>query len=135
MAELKIVIHFRRKPGISVEEFDEYWEKQHGPLVTRIFPKMTRYVQIHHYSTALPEDSPLVDRVEGGNILRRDPTVDGIAEIYFNSLEDWITTYNEVYLNKGGAGDELRNDEHKFVDMSSIRFFLGREVVIKEKGG
>lgn len=133
MAELKIVVHFRRKPGISVKEFDEYWEKQHGPLVTRVFPKMTRYVQIHHYSTALPEDSPLVDKVEGGNILRRDPASDGVAEIYFDSLEDWIATYNEVYLNKGGAGDELREDEHKFIDMSSIRFFLGREIVIKEK--
>lgn len=133
MAELKIVVHFRRKPGISVKEFDEYWEKQHGPLVTRVFPKMTRYVQVHYYSKALSEDSPLVDQVEGGNILRRDTTVDGVAEIYFNSLEDWIETYNEVYLKKGGAGDELRNDEHKFVDMSSIRFFLGREIVIKGK--
>ena len=90
---------------------------------------MKKYVQ-NHCVPALPPDSPLIDQVAGGDILRRSPDIDGVVELYFDDLESWYEAYNGWYLSPGG--DELREDEVKLLDMGQIRFFISQPVVIKD---
>jgi hypothetical protein len=46
---LKLTFCLRRKPGLSLAEFQDYWLNRHGPLVRRLQPAlgMARYVQVH----------------------------------------------------------------------------------------
>ena len=43
---IKVVSVFRRKEGMSVEDFQAYWLEVHAPLVRKI-PGVHRYVQNH----------------------------------------------------------------------------------------
>lgn len=127
---IKVIVTLKRRPGISFEEFDDYWLHTHGAIVARLFPKVQKYVQ--HHLVSLPPDSPMVDQLEDGNILRRDTAIDGVVELYFDSVEDWLEAYNEWYLK---AGEELQDDEKKFLDMSQIRLVVTRPIVIKDLVG
>ena len=125
---LKTIVTLKRNPNMTLEEFSEYWEKKHAPLVTRLCPNMKRYVQNHRCGLQIPPESPLVDKV-GEDAFRTDPDIDGVVEAYFDDLESWYEAHNIWRLSD--AGREWRDDEAKFLDMSAARLFIGREVVIK----
>ena len=44
---LKLVTFNYRKPGLSPQEFRDYWENRHGRLVLHNFAALRRYVQNH----------------------------------------------------------------------------------------
>jgi hypothetical protein len=46
---LKLTFCLRRLPSLSLQQFQDYWLNQHGPLVRRLQPAlgMVRYVQVH----------------------------------------------------------------------------------------
>jgi len=39
-----------RKPGMTREEFNQYWLEKHGPLAARLIPGVRKYVQNHFIS-------------------------------------------------------------------------------------
>ena len=43
---IKVCELVRRRPGMSVEEFQAYWRDVHGPIVAAL-PGLRRYVQDH----------------------------------------------------------------------------------------
>ncbi len=103
-----------RKPGISVEEFQRYWREHHGPLAARI-PGLRRYVQDHPF----PE-------MYGG---RNTPLCDGVAEAWFDSLEDVKhATQTEEYR-------AVRADEPNFLDTSQVAFILTQDFEIFRRSG
>jgi uncharacterized protein (TIGR02118 family) len=98
-----------RKSGMSVEEFQKYWRKHHGPLATKI-PGLRRYIQNH----PMPE-------LYGG---RNAPLCDCVAEVWFDSLEE-LQRANETPEMKA-----VRADESNFLDTARTIIFLTEDIEI-----
>jgi uncharacterized protein (TIGR02118 family) len=120
---IKIIFCLRRKPGLSVEEFQRYWREDHAALVRRHAPalKIRRYVQSHTF------DDP---RIAAGLVVRGSEIepYDGVAELWWDSIEDLI----EVRLTEEGraGGRELLEDERDFINMAESPIFYAHENVV-----
>lgn len=108
---LKLITFNHRKPGMSPQAFQDYWENQHGQLVLRNFSAMGRYVQNH----------AVLSGYDGG----AEPDFDGV-------LEGWLTSL-EAFHAMGGtpASDAMRADEANFIDPERFRFMLVREKIFR----
>ncbi|MGR8947928.1 MAG: EthD domain-containing protein [Gammaproteobacteria bacterium] len=107
---IKVISVFKRKEGMSVEAFQDYWRTVHAPLVQQL-SGVQRYVQNH---TLL------------GGYRRGEPAVDGVAELWFEDSD---------VLRRLSATDELKavTDDHlRFMDMSSYKEIVTEDVVIKD---
>ena len=94
----KIVTLIKRRPDLSVENFQAYWADRHGPLL-RQAPGIRRYVQSH----ALPQG------YRKGELL-----FDGTSELWFDD-ESAYAAYLELSVFK--AADR---DLDAFVDRSRL---------------
>jgi uncharacterized protein (TIGR02118 family) len=65
-----------RRPEISHEEFVRHWVEIHAPLAHAV-PRLRRYVQSHIVAERTRPD-----------IESLDLAIDGIAELWYDSLED-----------------------------------------------
>jgi len=102
---IKLVGMLKRKPGMSAGEFHEYWRNVHAPLVmAQGFARHVRkYVQSH------PTKAQLVPGPGG------EPAFDGIAELWFDSIEDLHKAISDPsYMNV------IHPDELKFLDFPNI---------------
>lgn len=107
---VKAVSFFKRKPGMSVDEFQAYWRTNHPDVVTKL-PGLRRYVQ-----------SPtLVSGYRKG-----EPVYDGIAEVWFDDTQAMRA------LRGTPAYDRVRVDEANFIDHSTMGLILTEEHVIKD---
>ena len=70
---VKAVVIVGRRPGLTVQEFQEHRAGEHGQLVSRI-PGLRRYVQNH----AL---------LEAYGVATRPMTHDGFSELWFDDLQ------------------------------------------------
>jgi uncharacterized protein (TIGR02118 family) len=92
----KVVALLKRKPGMTVEDFQEYWRHSHGPLVAK-GPGLRRYVQ----------SAALLQGYRKGELL-----FDGIGEVWFDSEEGF-----EIFRRGPGSAERL-SDEANFLDPS-----------------
>lgn len=99
----------RRKPGMTVEDFQRYWLDNHAAKVKQL-PGLRRYVQSH---TLL------------SGYAKRTPVCDGVAELGFDSIE----AVRE--LTAGPALNAVKQDREVFADTTSRIEILTGEVVIK----
>jgi uncharacterized protein (TIGR02118 family) len=111
---VKLIVCAKRKPGMTHEEFDHYWRENHGPLV-RSVPEFIRhvrkYVQCHIVSNSVP--------------LGASSDYDGVAELWFDSLDELHQAFNEPrYL------EIIRTDELKFADIANSVSLVTEEVPI-----
>ena len=108
---IKLVYCITRRPGMSVDEFQRYWREVHGPIAART-PGLRRYVQSH----VLPE-------TYAGE---RTPAYDGVAELWFDSLEAWeeARRSHEVRANI--------EDERNFIDHTHVFAILVEEKPVVE---
>lgn len=102
---------FKRKPGTTMEEFNRYWEKVHGPLVMGVLPGVKRYVQSH-----------AVDLGKG------EPKYDGAAEVWFDDVASYKRAA-EFYLSP--AGKVIQDDEARFIDRTRMLVIVVEERVMK----
>lgn len=105
---VKVVAFFKRKPGVSVEDFDRHWATQHAALVRRL-PGLRRYVQ-----------NPTLE----SGYRRREPVYDGVAEAWFDDGEA---------LRVSGRSDEyaaVKADEAHFIDGASLGSLITDEKVV-----
>jgi uncharacterized protein (TIGR02118 family) len=104
---IKLVYCLRRKPEISPEEFRRYWLDQHAAIIKKHAKTLNlkRYVQTH------PTPSALMDAF---NKSREEPPYDGIAEIWYDSVDD-IKTASATPEGKAAAR-EIWTDEAKFIE-------------------
>jgi len=109
---IKVMMMVKRKPGISKEEFYDYWKNVHGPLVAKSIPSLRKYVQNHFVETPGQEQ-------EG----------DGIIEIWYDSIEEWQQPKD---VDKSTA-DPLMEDWAKIADMSPPKIWVVEEHVIKDE--
>jgi uncharacterized protein (TIGR02118 family) len=105
----KLISFIKRKPGMSVEDFQLYWRTHHGELARKL-PGLRRYVQCHVRPSAYKSG--------------RNPIYDGIAETWFES---------EAAMREGADTAEVkavRVDEKNFLAESPPPFIITKEHVI-----
>ncbi len=109
MAETyKILMFMKRRPGMTVEEFRDYYENVHAPLSTKHARNMAHYIRRYIEPLPHPETGAW-----------DDPPFDVITEIWyhdeaaFRSLVDIMTT--------SIMPREIVEDEEHLFDRSSFR--------------
>ncbi len=115
---LKLVYCLRRKPGMSVEEFQQYWREVHAPLVAERAEVLgiKRYVQAH---TSFPDLIPVFQARNGGS----PEPYDGVAEIWFETLEALSSEDPAVQQ----AAADLLADEGNFIDLAQSPLWIAQE--------
>lgn len=107
---LKVAVTFKRKPGMGLEAFQDYWRTRHADVVCRL-PGLRRYVQSH----------PLPAGYSKGELAR-----DGVAELWFDDLAAL------KHLATTPEYRDLEEDEARFIDRDSIVLMLLNTHVIVE---
>ena len=124
---VKVTYLLAARPDLGQAACHRTWLDDHGPLVGSFagLLHMQRYVQSH---TVTPDFNAQAQAARGYL-----PPLDGITEVWINSLED---------MARGGsteagrdAGMALVEDERRFVDMGRSRCFLTREHLIFDHTG
>lgn len=118
---IKFVFSLKRKPGMTPDEFHDYWLNTHGPLVRQYedLLKIRRYVQVH-----LAEESPLNDGLASSR--GSEPRYfDGVAELWWDSEQDLIDAVESPEAK--AALDLLIEDEKEFIDLPNSPLWMGYE--------
>jgi uncharacterized protein (TIGR02118 family) len=105
---IKGVWQIKRKPGMALGEFRQYWRETHGPIAARL-PGLRRYVQSH-----------LIDDA----YLYAEPRFDGVAQLWFDSAVAMRAAFESPQGTASGA------DGVKFVDQSSQSMFVAQEHIV-----
>jgi len=106
---INAVTLLKRKPGLSVEEFQRYWRHEHAGVIARL-PGVQRYVQSH------PLDENYADR---------EPVFDGFAELWARDSQ----AFRDIAASEAYAA--VLADEGKFLDRTANALVLTDEHVIK----
>ena len=114
---IKITFCLTRKSGMTREAFQDYWFNKHAPLVKSVREPLhiARYVQLHAVRIA-----------RSGSLEAAPAIYDGVAQLWWNSLDDLMTDTPEAQA----AGIALLQDEAKFIDFSKSPLWFGEEKVI-----
>ena len=120
---IKLVFTIRRRDDMTREEFQRYWRENHAPIVKRNAEtlRIRRYVQVQARETEL--DEALAASREG-----QANVYDGVAELWWDSLEDLMAAY--ATPEGQAAGAELLEDEKRFIDLPRSTLWLGEENVV-----
>jgi len=118
MAILKTVYVLRRRPGMTLEEFQKYWRENHGPLVKKHAATLgiKRYIQVH---TRPPQTPPPPNPIRG----QMFEPYDGVAELWTDAASGTGTDEQ-----RREAGRILAEDEANFIDFSRSAVWRGEEV-------
>jgi uncharacterized protein (TIGR02118 family) len=120
---IKLVFNIRRREDMTREEFQRYWREQHAPLVKRHADalRIRRYVQVHARDTDL-------DEAIAGPRGSEPRFYDGVAELWWDSLEELVAAFSSDAGQ--AAGQELLEDEQRFIDLPRSPLWLGEENVV-----
>lgn len=114
-----LIVCIKRKPGMTVEEFSQYWRGHHGPLI-RSVPDFTRHLVSYTQYHLADQDSPVA------KMFGVSSDYDGVAVLTFKSAEALEQAFQEpAYL------EHIRPDEFHFVDLENCIPFLTEAVPIK----
>ena len=118
---LKLVYCLRRRPELSVENFQRYWREVHAPLVAEraALLGIKRYVQVH---TGMPEVNEVLQARNGGS----PEPYDGVAELWVESLDALASEDPAVQQ----AAAELLADEGNFIDLARSPIWIAQEHVV-----
>lgn len=118
MAIRKLTYCLRRKPGMTWQEFSDYWRDVHAPLVAERAEVLgiKRYVQVR-----TQQNPRLHAQLQARNDGSPEP-FDGIAELWFDPDDS----------GPGGeaaakAARELLDDERNFIDLPNSPIWYGDE--------
>ncbi|MFC4357843.1 EthD domain-containing protein [Halobium salinum] len=106
-----------RKPGMSHEEFVDYWQTNHTPIAREI-------EAVVKYATVQPVTPEAAE-------------FDGLAELYFEDLDALHAALgsdgNRDYDPAKGKAKEAREDVDNFLDIESRPRFIGEVVTQKDE--
>ncbi len=124
---IKLTFCLRRKPGLTLAEFQDYWLNRHAPLVARHKDvlRIRRYVQLHTF------DFPAHDGIRAlraGSLEAAPAIYDGVAQLWWDSLDDLAASGSDPAAI--AAGRELLEDESKFIDLANSPLWFGEEKTI-----
>lgn len=117
----KVVSLFKRKQGLSVEEFRHYYENNHTKLFTEYLaqPGIERYVR--RYPTPIP--NPI-----SGKVIPAE--YDVIMEVWFTDRQLYEDFISRKQLDGPGV-DIIARDEENFLDRDSMSMNTVEEVDTK----
>ncbi|MCB2079986.1 MAG: EthD domain-containing protein [Novosphingobium sp.] len=104
----KILLFMKRRPGMSIEDFRDYYENRHVPLCMKYTQGISRYVRRYiepqrHAESGTNEELPY----------------DVITELWFDDEETWKGTVD--YISNNVMTDEVVNDEKNLFDRPTMR--------------
>jgi uncharacterized protein (TIGR02118 family) len=102
---------FKRKPGLSVDDFRNYWLNEHAAII-RAIPELRKYIA----SITLPSA-----------YRKREPLYDGISEAWFDDENTMRATADSAPRRAATT------DDAKFVDMSTTGSIITDEVIQKDR--
>jgi uncharacterized protein (TIGR02118 family) len=106
----KAIFQLKRKPGMSLADFRNYWVDVHGPIVKRL-PGLRRYVQCHAIDAAYQY---------------AEPRWDGVAQLWVDSPEAY-----QRLLDSKEFQEESWPDGGKFLDLDLAVSFVAQEHQVK----
>lgn len=106
----KIILLTKRKPGMSMEDFMDYYENTHTKLTRKAFPQMKRYRR--NYITP----------VQNEMCADGESPFDCVTEAWFDAREDFDDVIKTLAENPDLAA-EIVEDELNFFDRSKIWWF------------
>ncbi|MEO8541403.1 MAG: EthD domain-containing protein [bacterium] len=117
----KLTYCLRRKPGMTWQEFSEYWGTVHAPLVAARAEVLgiKRYVQVRTQQN--PGLHAALQARNGGS----PEPYDGIAELWFEPV-----ARGERSEAATKAGRELLEDERNFIDLPNSPIWYGEETEV-----
>jgi EthD domain len=117
---IRLLFVLRRKPGMSLAEFQQYWRGVHGPLVAKHSTTLDilRYVQLHTL------EDPVNDQLAGARG-KMEPLYDGVAELWWNNREEVAASFGSAAGE--AAGKELLEDEARFIDLPNSPLWFAYE--------
>jgi uncharacterized protein (TIGR02118 family) len=104
----KILLFLKRRPGMTLEAFQDYYENHHVPLALKYSTSVTRYFRRYLTSHRNPETGAS-DELQ----------FDVITELWFEDETAFQGTVN--YLETSLMPDEIIADEKNLFDRSTIR--------------
>ena len=107
---VKAVAFFKRRAGMAVDAFQEYWLTRHPDVVTKL-PGVRRYVQSHTRPAAHRDGEPIYD---------------GIAELSFDDSGAMRALRDTAEMAA------VQADEARFIDRSTMGLIITEEHVIKD---
>lgn len=132
-----ILLFVTRKPGLSPEEFKDYYENVHIPLAQRLcagtWPtKFTRQYLARITRKGFggpnnPDRPPLLLRGDA-----QDIDYDVVSEMTFESEHAFQNFYKRVYEKDVAA--KLASDETKFLELGKTRVVVVGETISTEHG-
>lgn len=119
-----ILIYVTRKPSLTPEEFKDYWENHHIPLLQSLtgdsFPRQHRRKYLARtarkgFGGPANKDNPLL-------VLRGSPEdfdFDGMAELTWDDEAAFHKFYNAIYSKEAAA--KLARDEEVFLEPGKLK--------------
>jgi uncharacterized protein (TIGR02118 family) len=104
----KILLFMKRRPGMSQEEFQQYYEEKHVPLALKYAGGMKSYKRRYVSPQTHVETGPCSDL-----------GFDVITELGFDDEATFKTTLN--YLSTSHLPDEVIEDEMQLFDRTTFR--------------
>jgi hypothetical protein len=111
---LKLIAMIRRKPGLTRQQFVDYYENRHVPFVTGVNGK---YLLEYKRNYVQEELTTSIDRTFDG--------YDVITEVWLENREALAGLL--AMMSQPPWAAELTADEDNFVDRPSMRMFVTEE--------
>ncbi len=105
----KVFIFLKRRPGMSVAEFRDHYEKKHRPLMDKYMAGMTLYRRNYLNPMAHLDSKEMVEA-----------EYDVVTELHFES-EAALDGLNWM-VSKGQLPPEILEDEHRVFDRPKTRY-------------
>jgi uncharacterized protein (TIGR02118 family) len=103
---VKVFGYLKRKPGLSADEFADYYESNHVPLV--LSKAFTPMVYKRNY----------IQRGDAFNIEGDEIGFDCMTELVFADRDELLAWMSSL------GGDEIARDEDKFIDRAATRAYV-----------
>jgi uncharacterized protein (TIGR02118 family) len=116
---VKLVYCLRRKPGMSWEEFSQYWRETHAPLVA----ERAEVLGIKRYVQVRTVDNPAIHAAMQARNDGSPEPFDGVAELWFDDAALGGAQSPEA----AKAGKELLDDERNFIDLGRSPIWFANE--------
>ncbi len=117
---LRLTFLLRRRPELSLTDFQDYWKTSHGPLMAGFASDLgvLRYVQAH---TIADEDHSRLPGRRG----QMEAPYDGVAEVWWESKQAFLAATSSPAGRT--AGKALIDDERTFIDLASSPIWANYE--------
>jgi len=110
----KILLFMKRKPGMTMEAFKDYYENHHVPLAMKYSQGISRYMR--RYLTPLPH-------AESGT--NEELPYDVVSELWIED-EAWFRQMVD-YLSNNVMSDDIVTDELNLFDRPTMRMAVVEE--------